>query len=48
MVFIQTLESLFKRYGFKLVDYMYCSRRKYENILASSHIKHTTINAKFD
>jgi 2-polyprenyl-3-methyl-5-hydroxy-6-metoxy-1,4-benzoquinol methylase len=41
----QTIENLFSRYGFEVVDYSYTSRRLYERLTPlPSRIKHTTLN----
>ena len=45
---LQTLDNLSSRFGFKLVQYEYCSRRLFERLIPlPSHIKHTTLNVVF-
>jgi len=42
---LQTLENLFSRYGFEIVDYAFSSRRPSENLMPlPASIKHTTLN----
>lgn len=42
---LKTLENLFARYGFEIVEFTYSSRRKFEKIIPlPPRLKHTTLN----
>lgn len=42
---LRTIENLFSRYGFKIVEYQYSSRRRFEKLIPlPKRIKHTTLN----
>ena len=46
---LQTLENLSGRFGFKIIDHEYSSRRLYERLIPiPSHIKHTTLGVVFE
>jgi SAM-dependent methyltransferase len=42
---LQQFYNLGERYGFEVINFEYCSRRKYENLIPfPARIKHTTLN----
>lgn len=46
---LQTLENLALRFGFKIIEYEYSSRRFYERVIPlPSRIKHTTLGVVFE